>query len=999
MRVLQKKSLRMLLFALLAALFALSLTAFVLTVRADGEYPDASYYEKPGEIENAFTDAGQHGIIDNADSIYNGLYYQNFTKGYIIYKTDPAGNYDNYDNIVYVTGLRNVDAGLNERWSDSYDNFAGLNLAGASENAKTVYKSYIEHDNYNFGIMTERNFSKWGVDNWFATRYGDSDTGEIEGYKNGRRIRMTFFHDGGTESYFIKDAFLEAYAAEAEGNADSNYVSSLGAPTSNDGNFDSAMVLDVPGDDTETTYPCQAFEKGFMYEKDGQIVINTEYVYEDGEFKMVDPPTMEESLNAPSYFGSRLDEAAVEGTDGYTWFNYTYGVAKGKAVDAANGEYEIEYILNKNYSAENGLQLIPKATYMTMGGNEIADGVLGFLGMQDSEKQTLLQAFADELGRLWEAGFNVGTRTAGLEVWTVDGSSVVKQDYIYGDSTNSYPDPDHRKNMTTLIYDPAAETVYAVYSEFHAIYLPTCGYPTGERQEVTAGGETLTIQQFSKGYMKLDGDGSAVFVEGYRYDETAGDFVAMVAAPDYYGEQTGTFTLEEGDATVNYYNYVYGAARETLTAGADPVIEYFINQNFAADGTLELIAEDVYTGMVGTDVADEVYTLLGIEKGSEEETALIAAFKAEMSRLWKLGFKAGKCNSAIEVWTVNGYSVVKQDYIYGDSTDMSYAQGNDTRANMTTLVYNEADGKVYAVYDEYHAEYLPTMGAPENSIGDTVLVGGEERTVQIYANNAYIEVADGQTTVKYNVRYDEKTQSFVIVKMAKEEVAKLSEDPTLWNRSLLPDAYDGMTDQEIIDAVYAAYEKLIGSGFNPGTPTHEYIMVWNRSVVKLAFTGSDDVGNVNNGESLQIWVNPYTKTAHAIYGTVLNTLSRRVTGHETSIGYPTSDIVRMEDDTVYQNFTTGYIVVEKDKEVMGEYVQSDKTYEEVLEETENGGNGGNGGGNADPEGGLGTGAIVGIAVGCAAAVAACVVAAVLVARKKKKARAGTQDGGQDGDEE
>ena len=90
------------------------------------------------------------------------------------------------------------------------------------------------------------------------------------------------------------------------------------------------MVLDVPGDDTETTYPCQAFEKGFMYEKDGQIVINTEYVYEDGSFKMVDPPTMEESLSPPSYFGSRLDEAAVEGTDGYTYYNYTYGVAKGE---------------------------------------------------------------------------------------------------------------------------------------------------------------------------------------------------------------------------------------------------------------------------------------------------------------------------------------------------------------------------------------------------------------------------------------------------------------------------------------------------------------------------------------------------------------------------------------------------------------------------------------------------------------------------------------------
>ena len=158
--------------------------------------------------------------------------------------------------------------------------------------------------------------------------------------------------------------------------------------------------------------------------------------------------------------------------------------------------------------------------------------------------------------------------------------------------------------------------------------------------------------------------------------------------------------------------------------------------------------------------------------------------------------------------------------------------------------------------------------------------------------------------------------------------------------------------EKCVDAMWAAYERYCGEGFNCGHLRGDGVALWGSSLIVMTFYGSDGIVTSMDGglDSLYLLYNPVMDKSFAMYGTVLQAHSMGLYDGTTSggagidrlaIGAPTGEIEVVSDGSIYdgslyQNYTRGYIFIEKGHSVLrkfvsgGEYVPGDIPFDEEL---------------------------------------------------------------------
>ena len=179
--------------------------------------------------------------------------------------------------------------------------------------------------------------------------------------------------------------------------------------------------------------------------------------------------------------------------------------------------------------------------------------------------------------------------------------------------------------------------------------------------------------------------------------------------------------------------------------------------------------------------------------------------------------------------------------------------------------------------------------------------------------------------------YNESTNELEIVRYERDELIYMGRQSVLWNGeaslNAIKNAYPQMDqnttleqfEKDVQDAMWAAYNRYIDQGFSLGRSSGEGIMLWGNAI-KLGFQGTDSDGEyIDNYEKCFLLYNPIQKYAYAFYGPPISACyGLNNTGgvdNITQMGAPIDEMQYISEgiyaDSWYQNFTTGYIFVEK----------------------------------------------------------------------------------------
>ena len=202
--------------------------------------------------------------------------------------------------------------------------------------------------------------------------------------------------------------------------------------------------------------------------------------------------------------------------------------------------------------------------------------------------------------------------------------------------------------------------------------------------------------------------------------------------------------------------------------------------------------------------------------------------------------------------------------------------------------------------------------------------------------------------------YDEASNQLKIVAYRRSELIYMGRQSVLWNGEAslktIKNAYPGMDqsttlaqfEQDVQDAMWAAYERYTAKGFSLGRASGEGIMLWGNAI-KLGFQGTDSEGEyIDNYEKCFLLYNPVQKYAYAFYGPPIAACyglnNTNGVDNITQMGAPIDEMVYISEgiyaDSWYQNFTTGYIFVEKSFPDTVQFVEGKVFNGEVPVDTE-----------------------------------------------------------------
>lgn len=635
------------------------------------------------------------------------------------------------------------------------------------------------------------------------------------------------------------------------------------------------------------------------------------------------------------------------------------------------------------------VQTMPSSIYYATGNKHLsANGVETFCGADDmleisrayglaylnGNGAVLQTAYKDfllklSLGTLEDAPlladvpFNVGiVMNTGKEARLYDMTGVY---YRYGDSTvekgkplglnASYSTTGKRMCFVSVSgNDTVGWKFILIKDDFLTTYGKVCS--TGTRlgkaisfeRKLTVDGVERIVQLFEYGFLYV-GDNGNVQADTTRYydlkDNTFKEVPvqAFINVPEEFGEEVGTIIEKDGKY---YQNYQLGVAvGEQVKNGYEFVAK--ANYNFDEKaGELKIFTEDKIDAYVeqvklNADALSYLEANLAIMKNQ-----LVGALKAKFKDLLSKGVNPGVPSGNLILTTgsaegINEVSVTGVQYkavylktVGGDST---YNESQYVK-NVAFLMVSKNDNGEFVisiVADKYMARYSAVMGAALNDACQMEINGVTYDSAQIY-ENAYVflnkETNKAEAHLQYS--YDFNTKKATINKLKKEQVCYVLDYAVYgfirWTDETIPQINSihgtNVTKEQVIDAMWTAYERYVDAGINPGLPYGEGIMLFG-NVIKIGFSGSDNPGGdaATTKEVAYLMYNPQMDKAFLSNGAIIELGN---SGYATStvdrisdLGAPTEEVTVQDDGTVYQNFTTGAVVCLKGKMSFARFIE------------------------------------------------------------------------------
>ncbi len=333
----------------------------------------------------------------------------------------------------------------------------------------------------------------------------------------------------------------------------------------------------------------QVFEKGYIYEKNGEIL--TEYgISTDGNCENFVYPA--EPSAKPSQYGVETErfeavennrkvvyinyqKGAVKATESFVKLGYFYDYYPGRNFEKVDSEYNLKILSYEKLYSDSDFKC--ESVF-----NDIFNGGMNEGGVYvKGVKEQLIE----KVKELLAAGYFPGFFESTFQMW----NGVSCQQFIYGDSTSSPWGGDSRTNVSALVYNEDLEQVFLLKDAFMERWGGTSnaysslGAPASDEFKLP-GNDNLTFQYF-RGTATQNNKAFAVSV-GYNEATyfTPNDNMVGEVNPESYIESIKDLTkplagikIEEVETNVKVGGFSY--------------IEYVVD-GAAADATITLKSSD-----------------------------------------------------------------------------------------------------------------------------------------------------------------------------------------------------------------------------------------------------------------------------------------------------------------------------------------------------------------------------------------------------------------------
>ena len=459
-------------------------------------------------------------------------------------------------------------------------------------------------------------------------------------------------------------------------------------------------------------------------------------------------------------------------------------------------------------------------------------------------------------------------------------------------------------------------------------------------QNLEVDGTERVVQLFQYGFLYRDDNGQVQVDAERYYNEETGTFEPVpvqsyISVPAEFGAEVGS--IVEVDGTY-YQNYEKGVSVGTENKNGGYTFVNHANYRYDGEsGELVRFSEAEMTADIDSlTISAAVKSSLGIATTFQEKQ-LLNKLKEVYLDLFEKDYNPGIVTGTFEVLSGSCEGINEPNYTHISNeavvlrtivSDSTYSKSS-LQPNMTYFMVSKnslGEFQVYVVKDLFLERYVPVMGAALSDIGTFTINGTVYEQAQIYEHAFVIVNEAGQAEAHLQYNYDFETQKATVEKLTREQLAYVLDEPVYGVVRWTDETVDSInalygtqvTEEQILDAMYEAYEKYVDQGLNPGLPYGEGVMLFG-NVIKIGFTGSDmpSTNGTSTKEVAYLMYNPVLDEAFFSGGLVM-TLGN--SGFATStvdtiqqVGAPLGDMVFMEDGTVYQNFTTGAAVCMKGK--------------------------------------------------------------------------------------
>ncbi|MBD5131298.1 MAG: hypothetical protein HDT28_01695 [Clostridiales bacterium] len=332
-------------------------------------------------------------------------------------------------------------------------------------------------------------------------------------------------------------------------------------------------------------------------------------------------------------------------------------------------------------------------------------------GNASATENALKDEFRTAYRELYDSGIIAGYRCSSIKIW-----DVLCLDYKYSpDSLYGFDGVGSaaRERMYTMVYSGVQKHVYGVGDNIWNIWRDdstrrSLGAPiSNAMNDVTISGiKFARIQVFEQGYIYENEKGALMIEYGATTDNEYKQFKYKAAPPEKpekYGTEKERFETTENGRNVVYINYAKGAVKATeMYAKLGYVYDYYPGRNFAevTAGKYEaamLDYDDLYSD---SDFVCEDYYKDMFNGGLDEETGAYVRgireqLKDKIQELLDKGFFPGFFEDKFKSW--NGAAC--QQFIFGDSTALPW--GGDSRTNVSAMIWNEREQKVFLLKDAF----------------------------------------------------------------------------------------------------------------------------------------------------------------------------------------------------------------------------------------------------------------------------------------------------------
>lgn len=577
-------------------------------------------------------------------------------------------------------------------------------------------------------------------------RYGDSTANPDDGNGGKKNNSILAYNVAQNEVYAITDGYVNAYD-------EAHRI--LGAPLADAGKYDLTGET-VKGFKPNGVVNCQPFETGVIVEENGVYTAYSCGIYQiNGAYMLMpiveDQDLMERTNRGYSFIGDLdgewhpLKTAEIvydEDNDEYNLYaNYYAGAVKLVYTSDYTLLSEMRYAGKNFFGADRELEILHSSCYDRNEfyfegesvGTEIEPEALAYYrnyqpnATGDSLKQLFKDCYADLVEN---DNFMPGYRSSAIKMW-----DLLVLDFKFGDGTTGFDatGTGKRERMTTMVYSPLKNKVFAVHSQYFNIFKQdsgtgrvTLGYPISKiLRDAVIGGVTYSeIQIFEKGYIYKNLAGDFNVEIGYLYNETENKFETTPAptVSEKYGFLKNT-RIKDG---IVYLDYEYGAVACRLNAnGLRYLFDYYPGRNFDDNFTAHLLPMENFIS------ADKLTSsgAMPLDKNGNEidfDTVIKPMIIARYKKIYDSGFFPGFLEESFKgTWN----NVHAQQLIVGDSTANPFGS---SRPNVSAIVFDGASNDTYFLANDNIRVWQTWYGTAKAPTSDEYQIAGYDYYFQTF---------------------------------------------------------------------------------------------------------------------------------------------------------------------------------------------------------------------------------------------------------------------------